>query len=445
MKMAPISMARWSGPIIIIIIPCLSSAAPCAPFQFDWPPLQWTRHVDSTFYTVEAAVAYCNSSGVSASCSSGDGINVCVSNPGYYVCWYNNWSTNDQYFGAACLSDPCGLKRDQLEDECGATGYILDEETCEGQCVGCPDSDDDGTKDACDFCPDNSNYGLKQIKKYKVPKLTICGTYLYEGESCGYSVMQCDGSEEFHVVSPTVIDAVEMWRCCRATYEEEECIVDKDCQPVKGDGVCECPDGSTDCEFCKEGKCTCPDTDDDGQPNSPCYECQMDGCTCPDTDFDGEPNSPCADCQDEDGDGQPDGGGGGGTIPPPPTPGDTDGDDIPDNEDPCPNNPDPNCEPGDEDGDDIPDDKDPCPDNPDPNCTTTCLTTVDKFRAWTSTAESFPFNWMAGVKNMFGPFTRPFQILLVIFLSCLSAQLSPARQPILILDLVIKLSAIHRL
>jgi hypothetical protein len=134
------------------------------------------------------------------------------------------------------------------------------------------------------------------------------------------------------------------------------------------------------------------------------------GCTCPDTDFDGAPNSPCAECQDEDGDGAPDGGGGGGGGTPPPDdkpkPGDEDGDGKPDNEDPCPKNSDPNCKPGDEDGDDIPDDKDPCLDNPDPECTNTCLTTLDKFKAWTMTAESFPFNWMRAVSEMFGPLTH---------------------------------------
>jgi hypothetical protein len=203
-----------------------------------------------------------------------------------------------------------------------------------------------------------------------------------------------------------VIDAHEMARCCRAKVEEEECVVDENCEANKDEGVCKCPDGSTNCDACENGKCTCPDLDGDGSSDSPCDECQLPDCTCPDTDFDGEPNSPCDACQDHDGDGEPDGDPG--PQPPPPDPkdpSDQDGDKIPDNEDPCPKNPNPNCEPGDEDGDKIPDDKDPCPKNPDPNCTSTCLTTLDKFKAWTMTAESFPFNWMRATSEMFGPLT----------------------------------------
>ncbi len=302
--------------------------------------------------------------------------------------------------------DSCAADREILESECGERGYVIDEDTCEGSCINCPDSDDDGVGDACDFCPDNPDYGRKEIKKYVVPALTICGTYLYAGESCGHSIVQCDRSEEYHPISPQVIDAHEMARCCRAKVEEEECVVDENCEANKDEGVCKCPDGSTNCDACENGKCTCPDLDGDGSSDSPCDECQLPDCTCPDTDFDGEPNSPCDACQDHDGDGEPDGDPG---PQPPPSdpkdPNDQDGDKIPDNEDPCPTNPNPNCQPGDEDGDKIPDDKDPCPKNPDPNCTSTCLTTLDKFKAWTMTAESFPFNWMRAVSEMFGPLT----------------------------------------
>jgi hypothetical protein len=157
--------------------------------------------------------------------------------------------------------DLCAADRGILESECGETGYVIDEETCEGQC--------DGVKDACDFCPDNPDYGRKEIKKYVVPGLTICGTYLYAGESCGYSIVQCDRSEEYHPISPQVIDAHEMARCCRAKVEEEECVVDENCNPNKDEGVCECPDGSTNCDTCQDGKCTCPDLDGDGAPDSP--------------------------------------------------------------------------------------------------------------------------------------------------------------------------------
>ncbi|MGR0479883.1 MAG: thrombospondin type 3 repeat-containing protein [Candidatus Electronema sp. V4] len=48
---------------------------------------------------------------------------------------------------------------------------------------------------------------------------------------------------------------------------------------------------------------------------------------------------------------------------------DTDGDGIPDSQDPCPDNPSPDCTPPDSDGDGIPDDEDPCPQNPNPDCT----------------------------------------------------------------------------
>ncbi len=87
---------------------------------------------------------------------------------------------------------------------------------------------------------------------------------------------------------------------------------------------------------------------------------------------------------------------------------DTDGDSIPDDQDPCPNNPDPNCTSPDTDGDGTPDDQDPCPNNPDPDCTDPnkppppeipdeipvgdCVFDLRSFKTWLNTDSAFPFN-----------------------------------------------------
>lgn len=91
---------------------------------------------------------------------------------------------------------------------------------------------------------------------------------------------------------------------------------------------------------------------------------------------------------------------------------DTDGDGTPDDQDPCPNNPDPDCTSPDTDGDGIPDDRDPCPANPDPNCKDPndppgpgdppdipdeipvgdCVFDLRSFKEWLNTGSAFPFN-----------------------------------------------------
>ncbi|HSN24504.1 MAG TPA: thrombospondin type 3 repeat-containing protein [Methylomicrobium sp.] len=91
---------------------------------------------------------------------------------------------------------------------------------------------------------------------------------------------------------------------------------------------------------------------------------------------------------------------------------DADGDGIPDDKDPCPNNPNPNCAPDDSDGDGKKDDEDPCPNNPDPNCKDPndppgpgdppeipdeipvgdCVFDLRSFKAWLNTDSAFPFN-----------------------------------------------------
>ena len=92
---------------------------------------------------------------------------------------------------------------------------------------------------------------------------------------------------------------------------------------------------------------------------------------------------------------------------------DSDGDGIPDGQDPCPQNPNPDCtDPNDGDGDGIPDGQDPCPQNPNPNCTDPdhpppetpeipgeiivgdCTFDLTSFKEWLNTDSSFPFNLM---------------------------------------------------
>ena len=92
---------------------------------------------------------------------------------------------------------------------------------------------------------------------------------------------------------------------------------------------------------------------------------------------------------------------------------DTDGDGTPDDQDPCPNNPDPDCTSNtDTDGDGIPDNEDPCPTNPNPNCQDPndppgpgdppdipdeipvgdCVFDLRSFKEWLNTGSAFPFN-----------------------------------------------------
>jgi hypothetical protein len=142
----------------------------------------------------------------------------------------------------------------------------------------------------------------------------------------------------------------------------------------------------------------------DGNALGPPYHWNMflfDGVGTADTDGDGKPddqdpcpNNPNPNCTDPHGD--------------------ADGDGKPDDQDPCPNNPNPDCtDPGgDADGDDKPDDQDPCPYNPNPNCTDPndppgpgdppdipdeipvgdCVFDLRSFKEWLNTGSAFPFN-----------------------------------------------------
>ncbi len=102
---------------------------------------------------------------------------------------------------------------------------------------------------------------------------------------------------------------------------------------------------------------------------------------------------------------------------------DTDGDGIPDDKDPCPNNPDPNCtDPQDTDGDGTPDNQDPCPTNPDPNCKDPndppkppppdipgeivigdCTIDISSLKAWLLSDDSFPFNFIWRIYTVISP------------------------------------------
>ncbi len=99
---------------------------------------------------------------------------------------------------------------------------------------------------------------------------------------------------------------------------------------------------------------------------------------------------------------------------------DTDGDGIPDDQDPCPNNPNPNCDPNDDsDGDGKKDDEDPCPNNPNPNCTDPndppgptipgeivigdCTVDITSLKAWLLSDDSFPFNFIWRIYTVISP------------------------------------------
>lgn len=150
------------------------------------------------------------------------------------------------------------------------------------QCnADCPDEDEDGTPDACDFCPDNPEVSEKQI-----------GIYRWNGDpnegQCGASLYKCDGSVSYHGV---IAD-----HCKYVEFKVEECEVGDDCEAVRdsdGDGI---PDSEDD------------DDDNDGIPDS----------EDPDANGNGVPDS------EETNGGS---GGSGGTL-------DTDGDGIPDVDDP---------------------------------------------------------------------------------------------------------------
>lgn len=346
-------------------------------------------------------------------------INVCLGVPndtrGAYGCNGTNESDGATYIFLFLDPEPCNSARDSLASSCGESGYIFDEDSCTGQCVeaACPDGDNDGVKNPCDYCPDNPDYGRMQTRVYRVPAGKICGTYLYEGDYCGYEVKQCDGSVSSYPVGANGIDYAEMVHCCRtAGWTEEECTVNDQCEAEKG-AVCNCPDGSVDCNNCSSGtskSCVCPDDDGNGEPDAVCARCQDADCVCPDTDNDGQPNSPCLECQDADNDGEPDsggGGGGGGGK-------DSDGDGIPDDEDPDDDNDGiPDDEDPDDDGDGTPDDQDPdsggVPNNPGDNLPDTikigdCTIDISKFKRVLK--DEFPFNWIAAYFDITKPLFR---------------------------------------
>ncbi|MGR0479852.1 MAG: thrombospondin type 3 repeat-containing protein [Candidatus Electronema sp. V4] len=103
---------------------------------------------------------------------------------------------------------------------------------------------------------------------------------------------------------------------------------------------------------------------------------------------------------------------------------DTDGDGIPDSQDPCPQNPNPDCtDPNGGDGDGIPDSEDPCPQNPNPNCTDPdnpppdipppeipddiiigpCAVDITNLKAWILSEDSFPFNFIYRIYSITSP------------------------------------------
>lgn len=104
--------------------------------------------------------------------------------------------------------------------------------------------------------------------------------------------------------------------------------------------------------------------------------------------------------------------------------GDEDGDGIPNSQDPCPQNPNPDCtDPNDSDGDGIPDDQDPCPQNPNPDCTDPdnpppdippteipddipigpCTVDITDLKAWLLSEDSFPFNFIYRIYSITSP------------------------------------------
>lgn len=264
----------------------------------------------------------------------------------------------------------------------------------------CPDTDSDGVKDPCDACPNNPDVTSTEITYYRVPNGKICGgedggKYYYKGETCGYSKSECTGDPTY-VANDDGMDVQEMLHCCGAAgSSSEDCVVDDQCVAHKGD-VCTCPDGIKDCVRCPDGKCECPDTDNDGTPDSPCMQCKKSDCTCPDADSDGQPDASCLSCQDTDGDG------------------------IPDDQDPDVVHPGDPGDPGDPNEPADPGDEPPTPNDiddklPDDLTVAGCTVDIRQFKQFWTSGDSFPFNWFYAfvtlISSLFTASTSPPELL----------------------------------
>ncbi|MCI5157465.1 MAG: hypothetical protein D3906_03330, partial [Candidatus Electrothrix sp. AUS1_2] len=203
----------------------------CDPFVIDWSIGSQTSRESETFSTYNEAESYCiEKGGISGSCSSAS-INVCVSNPGYHVCWHTV-SYGPQYFGASC--ENCSDLFPSPEEACLSPLNVTvdDKASCSYHCT-CPDYAGESGYDfeTCSV-PDGSDPCMDQA-------ISECGDLEYvvwdNVTTCSYHCDQGECEDEYLAAkqecdSPTLIDG-------------NTCEYSCDCQDQKPAAQSECPYG----------------------------------------------------------------------------------------------------------------------------------------------------------------------------------------------------------
>jgi hypothetical protein len=131
--------------LLLLFFLCASSVYGAGYTENDCGPASvgWSTDWNVTFEYFESeedATAYCLGKDTSIGiCYPGGSDAPCATNPGYFFCWDNDWSTSTQYFGAFCtLNPPCDL--DQATQEavsaCGDIEFVdwTSLETCDWEC-----------------------------------------------------------------------------------------------------------------------------------------------------------------------------------------------------------------------------------------------------------------------------------------------------------------------
>jgi len=337
----------------------------------------------------------CNGPYNCSTSSTGD----CSWRAGYIEYWVDGYPTTyDQNQFLSCQADPaCPDERAALEQQCGAAGYTIDEQTCEGTCNAAGGDCTEERSNLSNACGGDD--------KYYINESTCEGYCLCTDEESSYAdqcggaenvvwtdrdnceahckdctdeaAEQCGGAENvewtedgdcsYNCISPCKEERDQLeWECGTGQYtiEDQEtcsgCCINEnyhDCDLIPdildndddNDGLL---DDEDPCPLNPDPNCKAADTDGDGIPDS--EDDDIDGDGIPndqddDDDGDGIPDWQDMD-HDQDGDGKFDW-----------EDDDDDNDGIKDDEDKCRWNPDPSCEDGDIDGDGTPDIEDTDP------------------------------------------------------------------------------------